>query len=360
MAERQSTTHSTARKACAATRLAPSPTGALHLGNARTFLINWAMARQLGWRVVLRIEDLDTPRTKDGADLQAIDDLAWLGTDWDEGPSYQADDLSRYEAALTSLRKRGLTYPCACTRKEIERAQSAPHADEHELRYPGTCRPNDSKPGGRGSVRAVGRADCTDLSAARTEPRPPNLDDVLAPESDTPVAWRVVAPTSPIAFHDRFVGDQSIDVDAQVGDFVVGTKAGLPAYQLAVVVDDARQGITDIVRGDDLLRSTARQLWLYRLLGLGPPPRYWHLPLILGQDGRRLAKRHGDTRLAHYRQIGVAPQRMLGLMARWCGMTDERTIIDAAEFVARFDIDAVPRSPITFTDEDDAWLRDSS
>ena len=273
------------------TRLAPSPTGALHLGNARTFVLNWALARQRGQRVLLRIEDLDGPRIKRGTDRLAMDTLAWLGIDWDEGPIYQSSDLEPYRQALEGLRERGLIYPCDATRKEIEAAQSAPHRDEHELRYPGTNRPE--------AVQSL-------------EELPPLL-------SEDEHAWRVIVSEGSIDFVDELHGQQAIDVQQQVGDFVVASKAGMPAYQLAVVVDDARQGVTDVVRGDDLLNSTARQVLLQRLLGLGEPPRYCHVPLVVGEDGRRLAKRHGDTRLAKYRESGVAPERVVGLLAKWSG-----------------------------------------
>ncbi len=312
------------------TRLAPSPTGALHLGNARTFLINWALARQSGWRIVLRIEDLDTPRVKPGAAQQAIDDLDWLGIDWDAGPTYQLEDLSPYRAALETLRRRGLTYPCICTRSEIAAAQSAPHGDEHELRYPGTCRPGDEPPPIHG------------------------YDD------SRPTATRLKVPDEPIAFDDALARRQPVNVQREGGDFIVATKADLPAYQLAVVIDDARQGVTDVVRGDDLLRSTARQVLLYRLLGLGPPPRYCHLPIVLGQDGRRLAKRHGDTRLDFYREAGVSPERVVGLLAYWCGIIDGREPMSAETFGERFTLEALPRQPVTFTQEDDRWLRQES
>lgn len=309
------------------TRLAPSPTGALHLGNARTFLINWAMARTLGWRIIFRIEDLDGPRVKPGADTAAIDDLRWLGLDWDEGPIYQRCDLSPYEHALQLLRSKQLAYPCACTRKDIESAQSAPNLGDHDMRYPGTCR----------SAHRL-------ASAATNEP----------------LAWRVQIPDGEVEFVDQIAGAQRFNVQQQVGDFVIATKAGLPAYQLAVVVDDARQGVTDIVRGDDLLASTARQIWLYRMLELvsasHPLPRYWHLPLVLGADGRRLAKRHGDTRVAHYRALGVAPERLIGLIAKWSGACDERAAMSARQFAARFKVDSLPREPVTFTPEDHAWL----
>ena len=312
------------------TRLAPSPTGALHLGNARTFLINWAIARTHNWRILFRIEDLDGPRLKTGADTAAIDDLRWLGLDWDVGPLYQRSDLTPYENALQLLREKHAAYPCACTRKEVESAQSAPNLGDHDMRYPGTC-------------------------------RPANL--ALRPASSEPLAWRLQVPDEPIEFVDEVAGPQRFNVQQQVGDFVIATKAGLPAYQLAVVVDDARQGVTDIIRGDDLLPSTARQIWLYRALNLITPahplPRYWHLPLVLGPDGRRLAKRHGDTRVAAYRALHVAPEKIVGLLARWSGVTPsnaDRTPMTAAQFAARFDLAALPRGPVTFTQEDHQWL----
>lgn len=311
------------------TRLAPSPTGALHLGNARSFLINWALAKQHGWRVVLRVEDLDGPRIKDQADTLAINLLSWLGLDWDDGPFYQANDLAPYHAALCRLMAQGLIYPCTCTRKDIQEAQSAPHDDGHELRYPGTCRPTPA------------------------QERPTDGGELL---KDSRQAWRLTVPEDEVGFVDRLHGPQSVDVYGQVGDFIVASKAGLPAYQLAVVIDDARQGVTQVVRGDDLVRSTGRQLLLYRLLGLGPVPEYTHLPLVLGHDGRRLAKRHGDTRLDHYRELGVPAKRIIGLLAYWSGVAAERVEMDTGAFVQGFSLDRLAREPVTFTKEDEAWL----
>jgi len=308
------------------TRLAPSPTGALHLGNARTFLVNWALARQQGWEIVLRIEDLDGPRIKAGAAAEAIDILEWLGLDWDEGPLYQLGDLAPYRAALAQLAAQGDIYPCRCTRREIEAASlSAPHGDEHELRYPGTCRP----------------AEPTPLSADR-------LDDPGA-------AWRLRVPSGVTEFEDNFAGRHEYDIQATSGDFLVATKEGLPSYQLAVVVDDARQGIDRIVRGNDLLGSTHRQLLLQRALGLGKPPEYFHVPLVVGPDGRRLAKRHGDSRISHYRSQGVAAERIIGLLAEWCGL-GARHEMPAGEFLQAFQLQPISHRPVVFTPADDAWL----
>jgi len=307
------------------TRIAPSPTGALHLGNARTMLVNWALARQRGWQIVLRIEDLDGPRITPGADAEAIDVLAWLGIDWDEGPYYQRRDLTAYEAALMRLAEHGRVYPCRCTRKQIEQASlSAPHGDEHELRYPGTCRPASMDP--------------TDYQASY----------------EGQFAWRVRVAEGATLFDDAFAGRHRHDVQATTGDFLVATKQGLPSYQLAVVVDDARQNIDGVVRGDDLLGSTHRQRHLQRLLDL-PPAHYWHLPLVVGEDGRRLAKRHGDSRISHYRASGVRAERIIGLLAEWCGL-GPRTEMRAYEFLQQFELERISRTPIIYTAADDAWL----
>ena len=310
------------------TRIAPSPTGALHLGNARTFLVNWAIARQRGWEIVLRIEDLDGPRIKAGAAEDAIDLLGWLGIDWDEGPHYQLNDLKPYEQALGKLAEDGAIYPCRCTRKQIEAASlSAPHVGEHETCYPGTCRP----------------ADAVSISTDQLD------------EQD--VAWRVRVPAGEIGFVDEFTGRQQFDVQRTVGDYLVCTKAGLPSYQLAVVIDDARQGIDQIVRGDDLLASTSRQILLYEMLQLGPSPAYTHLPLVIGTDGRRLAKRHGDSRLSHYRQQGATAERIVGLLAEWCGCGPRRETT-ADEFLEQFDIGRLSPEAVVFEPTDDVWLLD--
>jgi glutamyl-tRNA synthetase len=309
------------------TRLAPSPTGALHLGNVRTFAINWALARRHGWWVLLRIEDLDTPRVKPGAIEQTVDLLAWIGLDWDEGPSVQSADLEPYRDAMRRLAGAGLVYPCALTRREIEAAASAPHRGDHEVAFPAGLRPASFTPG---------------------EPTGFDREDVN---------WRFAVDPGEVAFEDGVRGDERVDVSRDVGDFVVWTKRGQPAYQLAVVVDDGRAGVDRIVRGDDLVASTGRQLLLYRALGLGPEPAYWHVPLVLGADGRRLAKRHGDTRLETYREAGVPAERVLGLIGAWCGIGDEPTEMTAAQFGARFEASDLPRGDIVWREADDLWLR---
>lgn len=306
----------------AVTRLAPSPTGALHLGNARTFLVNWALARKLGWSIVLRIEDLDGPRVKPGVTEATIDTLAWLGLDWDEGPLIQSDDPSPYTRAMQTLASERTVYPCDLTRAQIEAASSAPQEGSGENVFPRELRAGDI---------------------------PDRFDE---PER----SWRFVVEPGEVAFDDTLLGPQSIDPSTDIGDFVVWTKRAQPAYQLAVVVDDARQGVTHVVRGSDLLASTARQLLLYRALGLAPEPTYTHLPLVRGEDGRRLAKRHGDTRLDHYRRQGVGPERVVGLLAHWCGLVQSPTPMPAGAFAEAIDPDTMPTQDVVFTTEDDRWL----
>lgn len=304
------------------TRLAPSPTGALHLGNARTFLVNWAIARKLGWRIILRIEDIDGPRVKPGAIELTIDLLRWLGMDWDSGPFIQSHDLGPCRDAMRTLAHAALVYPCELTRSQIEAAASAPQEGAHDVAFPASLRP-------------------------ALAPREFSTDDERT-------SWRFVTPPGAIEFDDLFAPRQRHDLAATIGDFVVWTRQEQPSYQLAVVVDDARQGVTHVVRGDDLLNSAARQIALQRALTL-PTPTYCHLPLVKGPDGRRLAKRHGDTRLDTYRARAIPAQRVIGLVAHWCGL-GPRVPISAAEFRDRLDLDTIPRGEVTFTPEDEQWL----
>jgi glutamyl-tRNA synthetase len=310
------------------TRLAPSPTGALHLGNARTFLINWLLARQHGWRIVLRIDDIDGPRVKRGADRLALEDLRWLGLDADEGPVYQSTRHDAYRAALARLVEAGHVYPCTCSRREVELAASAPHADDGATIYPGTC---------RGRYKSI--------------------EDAIAQTGRAP-ALRFRVPEGVVEFHDAFAGVQRIEPAKQLGDFVIAKADGTPSYHLATVVDDADAGVTDVVRGDDLIDSTPRQMLIYRALGLSAKiPTYTHLPLVVGPDGKRLAKRHGDTRLEHYRKLGVPPGRVIELLARWCGVQSRQPVDSLDKLFARFRLADVPRERVVFTPEDDAFLR---
>ncbi|MGC4031544.1 MAG: tRNA glutamyl-Q(34) synthetase GluQRS [Tepidisphaeraceae bacterium] len=304
------------------TRLAPSPTGALHLGNARTFLATWALARQRGWKIVLRIEDLDGPRIKAEAAQQAIDDLTWLGIDWDDGPTFQTPRLARYRDAIDKITAAGFAYPCVCTRKEIEQAASAPHAEDGSAVYPGTC---------RGRFK--------------------NAADALAQTGRTP-ALRFAMPDMAFEFRDDFAGVRRFDLATQIGDFVLAKPDGTPSYQLAVVVDDHDAGVTQVVRGDDLLDSVPRQAMLYHALGWDDAlPNYTHLPLVLGPDGRRLAKRHGDTRLSTYRAAGVSADRMRAVLGEWLGVECGETL-SPQQFLEQFEITRMSREPVNLLRND--------
>jgi glutamyl-tRNA synthetase len=267
--------------------------------------------------VRLRIEDIDSPRIKPGAAEQSLDDLRWLGLDWDGDPIVQTTRLPHYESALESLKQMELVYPCTCSRTDIANAASAPHAEHEGPVYPGTC-----------SHRQV-----RDSSALIAEGRP--------------FAWRFRVGKS-LTFTDLFAGEQRIDLQQLGGDFVIWKNAGTPAYQLAVVVDDAAMGITEVIRGDDLLPSTPRQLVLYSALGLAPPA-FAHVPLVVGEDGRRLAKRHGDTRLATLRDAGLKPEAVVGLLAWSCGWIEKPEPIAAKELLPVFRLAAIPKQPFVLT-----------
>lgn len=297
-------------------RLAPSPTGAQHVGNARTYLIAWLAARHAHGRLLLRLEDIDSPRVKPGAAQQALDDLHWLGLDWDGEPWVQSHRLDVYRQALSHLKAQERVYPCTCTRSDIATAASAPHWEHEGPAYPGTC-----------SSRRASMADSL----------------------DRPFAWRFRVDDSP-GFVDRFRGPVSIDLKQVGGDFVVWKSAGSPAYQLAVVVDDADSGVTEVIRGDDLLPSTPRQILLYQALGR-TPPRFCHVPLVVGPDGRRLAKRHGDTRLESLRQAGVRPEAFVGLLAWSCGWLPRPEPITPRQLLPLFDLRLVPTHPFVLRPE---------
>jgi glutamyl-tRNA synthetase len=287
-------------------RFAPSPTGVLHVGNLRTALLAWLFARSAGSSFLMRMEDLDTGRVRPEYAGQQLDDLRAIGLDWDGPVEYQSARSALYESALRSLRAAGLVYECFCTRAEIREASSAAHGPLPEGAYPGTCR--DLSAGELAERRAAGR-----------EP-----------------ALRVRAETAEVAFVDRVVGPVSGVVD----DFVVRRNDGGFAYNLAVVVDDAAQGVEEVVRGADLVDSTPRQLWLARALGL-PGPAFAHVGLVLGPDGSRLAKRHGDVTL---RDVSVPAA--FGWIAATLGVPGAAC---AADLLAGFDPAAVTAGPITFT-----------
>ena len=306
-------------------RLAPSPTGAQHVGNARTYLLAWLSIRSQGGRLILRVEDIDSPRIKGGAAEQALADLRWLGLDWDEGPDVggphapyvQTQRLDLYHEALERLTTAERVYPCTCTRSDVAEAASAPHAGQEGPLYSGTC-------AGRTA------ADAASLAAAGER-----------------FAWRFRASAPERTFVDLVAGRQACSVASQLGDFVVGKTDGTPAYQLAVVVDDHAMGVTEVLRGDDLLPSAFRQLELYDALGF-EPPAFAHVPLVVGQDGRRLAKRHGDTRLATLREQGLRAERLVGLLAWTCGLSERPQPCRPADLLPAFSLDRLPRQPWVF------------
>ncbi|MEO6595201.1 MAG: tRNA glutamyl-Q(34) synthetase GluQRS [Planctomycetota bacterium] len=294
-------------------RLAPSPTGALHLGNARTFLLAWLSIRSRGGTLPLRIEDIDGPRVKSDALEQTLEDLNWLGLDWDGEPVLQSERLPLYAEAAARLVARGLAYPCVCTRREIEEAASAPHegSDDGPV-YPGTCR------GGY-----------PDLAAARAA-------------TDREPALRFAVDAVAVPFVDGFAGAQEGRI---AGDFVIQKRDGGPAYQLAVVVDDAAQAVSEVVRADDLLPSTPRQLLLYQALDLRPP-HFVHVPLVVGGDGKRLAKRHGDTSLRFLREQGVTAEAVVGFLAATCNLRPTGQLCRPADLLRDFAWERLPRGAV--------------
>lgn len=297
-------------------RFAPSPTGSLHVGNLRTALLAWLFARSAGSRFLVRLEDLDRSRVRPGIEEAQLADLRAIGLDWDGPIVRQSERMGLYEEAVERLDGGGLLYPCYCTRKEIRAAASAPHGISDADHYPGTC-------------RELTKAERAEREAAG---RPPAL--------------RVRAEGTRISFEDYLLGHQEGETD----DFVVRRNDGTPAYQLAVVVDDADQGVGEVVRGADLVDSTPRQILLCRLLGL-PGPRHAHVPLVLGPDEQRLAKRHGAVTLEDRAANGEGPGEVLAWMARSLGLAEPGERPGTEDLLARFDPDRLPREPTVWSPE---------
>ena len=306
-------------------RFAPSPSGRLHLGNLLCALLVWLSARQKGGRVLLRVEDLDTARCPRRYAAQMEADLRWLGLDWDIGPGKdggtgpyeQSRRTAVYQAALEKLQGMGLVYPCFCTRAELH-ASSAPHREDGQVVYAGTCRR---------------------LTAA----------EIVEKSRNRAPALRLITPEEHWGFTDGHMGRYEENLAADCGDFLLRRSDGMFAYQLAVVVDDARMGVTEVVRGADLLSSTARQLYLYRLLGL-KAPQFAHCPLLLAPDGRRLSKRDGDQSLENLRAKYTA-EEIVGRLAFAYGLQPEPAPRTPESLIPDFSWDKVPKQDICLPED---------
>ena len=284
-------------------RFAPTPSGRMHLGNLFSGLLAWLSARSMGGEMLLRIEDLDTPRCPpENAELMRSD-LRWLGLDWDYEQTPQRERTTAYERALEQLSHGGTVFPCWCSRADLNSAPNAPHASDGHTIYPGTCR----------TLTAEQRREKSALRAP---------------------LWRLGVPEREIAFSDGNYGLYRENLARECGDFILRRADGVFSYQLAVVVDDIAGGVTQVVRGRDLLSSTPRQLYLYELLG-APPPRYYHLPLLTASDGRRLSKRDRDLDMGLLRQR-YSPEVLVGTLAHAAGLLERPEPCTPGELVKLF------------------------
>ncbi len=303
-------------------RYAPSPTGPLHLGNARTALLAWLQCRLLGGTFIMRNEDLDEPRVVEGSAEQIYDDLYWLELDWDEGPDVggpvgpynQSERTELYEEALGRLDEKGVVFRCYCSRKDVREAASAPH--EHgRVIYPGTCRV---------------------LTADQEE-------EVRRAKPDRTPSWRYRVPAREVRIEDMVAGTYTQQLDTEVGDFPIRRADALFAYQLAVVVDDALMGVTDVLRGEDLLSSAPRQVELFEALDL-PVPRFWHVPLMLDEAGQRMSKRDGSDSIEMLRAQGQSPREVVGRLAASVGLAEPGEAVSAGRLLDRLTIETFQRA----------------
>jgi glutamyl-tRNA synthetase len=310
-------------------RLAPSPTGYAHLGNAWAFLLAWLSVRAQNGRLILRVEDIDPQRSKPEFIDALLEDMSWLGLDWDEGPDVagpaqpylQSRRKGCYEDALARLDAAGATYPCFCTRRELRNLASAPHVEDIGSPYPGTCRQLDE------TQRAV-------LFGAGCR-----------------AAVRLRCFGEEVSFTDILRGEERMRLADCGGDFALRRSDGVISYQLAVAVDDAAMGITEVVRGRDILYSTPRQIVLQRLLGYATP-RYAHIPLLLDNNGERLAKRHQSLTLRGLRQQGVDARRIVGLLSRMAGLNPQEMPVGPGWLLPRFALARLPKHDQRVTEDD--------
>lgn len=286
-------------------RFAPSPSGRMHLGNALSAMLAWLSAKKQGGEIVLRIEDLDPSRSRKEYAAQLMEDFQWLGLYWDRQAENQSQRGQIYQQVLEHLGEQGVIYPCYCSRGELH-AASAPHASDGRVIYAGTCR---------------------------------NLTEQQRREKTKAPAWRLQLPEETVSFVDGLQGVQSWNLQRENGDIILRRADGVAAYQLAVVVDDAASGVTEVVRGRDLLSSTPIQIYLYRLLGV-PVPRFYHVPMLLAPDGRRLSKRDGDLDFGALR-ARYTPEDVVGLLASLCGLLPKWEKISVRELIDVFSWDKI-------------------
>ncbi len=315
-------------------RFAPSPTGQLHVGNARTALYNWLFARKMGGAMVLRIEDTDLERSEARYEAQLLDDLRWLGLDWDEGPDVggpytpyrQSDRLDIYREHAERLVREGKAYLCFCSQEELERERDLAMAEHRSPNYSGKCR---------------------NLDPAESQRRR---------EAGEAAAIRLGIPDHPIRFHDIVRGDVEFSNEA-VSDPIILRSTGIPVYNYVVVVDDALMKITHVIRGDDHLSNTPKQVALYEALGW-PVPEFAHLSTILGSDGQRLSKRHGATSIANFRDMGVLPEALANYLALvgWAPTGGTREIFTPQELMKEFTLERVTPSAAVFDMEKLYWM----
>lgn len=305
-------------------RFAPTPSGRIHLGNILCAMLSWLSVRSKHGRYLLRIEDLDAMRCPRSLADQIEDDLRWFGIDWDDGGSaggeqwYQSSRTEIYDRYFEVLREKGLLYPCFCSRAELHTAQ-APHRSDGTYIYAGTCR--NLTP---------------EQIAEKSKRRPP--------------AWRVRVPDRVVSFTDGCQGVYTENLAQDCGDFIIRRSDGVYGYQLAVVVDDGEMGVTEVVRGSDLLNSTPRQMYLYEQLGF-PIPQFYHMPLLTAPDGRRLSKRDGDLDLGVLREKFGRPEPIVGMLAKAAGLRPTAQPVALHELIADFSWDKIPKQDIALPEE---------
>ena len=300
-------------------RFAPSPTGYLHIGGARTALFNWLLARKLGGTFILRIEDTDVARSTQESVDAILQGMEWLGLDWDEGPYYQSDNFPLYKDKIQQLLLEGKAYKCYCTSEELEAKREKALKEGGKPKYDGTCR---------------------------------NLSEVTG---DRPYVIRFKAPQDGVtAFNDLVKGPISFN-NEELDDLIIQRTDGTPTYNFVVVIDDASMNITTVIRGDDHINNTPRQILLYQALG-APVPQFAHVPMILGSDKTRLSKRHGATSVMAYRDMGLLPEAMINYLVRLGWSCGDEEIFSKEELIEKFSIEAVGKSAGVFNPEKLLWL----